>query len=300
MKSRDWVRLATAVVIVLALDQLTKGWALGLAPGEAVQLGWLKLETHFNSGAFLGSFSGYSPVLRVVSVSTLGVSLVFWFLVFQWLIPGRLIPLRLALSLALAGILGNVIDRISRGMVVDFISLDGGGWRTPVLNVADLIQWVGYAMLVVSLFRFRKQLWPDRDARKSLWVNPSFQLGYCLRLVVLGLCFALVTGTLSYTYLRMVLGRFQPPTEPASVELLQSFALTFGLASLTFCGFLFAVGIVLSHRAAGPLYAFERFLEDLLSGKSKPLKLRAGDEFRHLEELAGSISEKVGKIRRKD
>jgi signal peptidase II len=54
---------------------------------------------------------------------------------------------------------------------------------------------------------------------------------------------------------------------------------------------LFVVGRVLSHRTAGPLYAFERFLEDLLAGKHRELKLRSGDEFQHLEELSVRLTE---------
>ena len=50
---------------------------------------------------------------------------------------------------------------------------------------------------------------------------------------------------------------------------------------------------MLSHRAAGPLYAFEKFLEDLSMGKVRPLKLRSGDEFQHLEELAEKLGDKL-------
>jgi hypothetical protein len=48
---------------------------------------------------------------------------------------------------------------------------------------------------------------------------------------------------------------------------------------------------VLSARIAGPLYAFERFLDDLAIGKSRKLKLRAGDEFKHLEQLADRLNQ---------
>jgi signal peptidase II len=296
MKQRDWVRLAALVVSVLAVDQITKSLALRAAGGD---WGLVRIGVQFNIGAFLGSFAGYSPILRVVSLSTLGASLVFWFLVLQWFLPGKLLQLRAAFGLLLAGVLGNVIDRIIRGMVVDFMQVRAGSFESPVFNMADVFQWVANVWLVVGLVRNRKELWPDRNERKSLWVNTPFQLLYSGRLVALGLCFALVTGTLSYTYLRMVLEKVQLPGAEASTDLLRSFAITFGLTSITFCAFLFAVGIVLSHRAAGPLYAFERFLEDLLNGKSRPLKLRAGDEFQHLEELAGSIEKRFKDIKKK-
>lgn len=56
---------------------------------------------------------------------------------------------------------------------------------------------------------------------------------------------------------------------------------------------LFAIGRILSHRTAGPLYAFEKYLDELLEGKSRVFRLRAGDEFRHLEELGDRLRQKL-------
>ena len=60
-----------------------------------------------------------------------------------------------------------------------------------------------------------------------------------------------------------------------------------------FCSLLFCVGIVVSQRAAGPIYAFERFLNDLFEGKDRDLKLRTGDDFIHLEALAKKIKKSL-------
>ena len=65
------------------------------------------------------------------------------------------------------------------------------------------------------------------------------------------------------------------------------------LISLSFVGTLFFVGLIQSHRIIGPLYAFERFLDDVFKGKSRQLKLRAGDEFRHLETLAEELESRL-------
>lgn len=52
----------------------------------------------------------------------------------------------------------------------------------------------------------------------------------------------------------------------------------------------FLAGILLSHRSVGPLYAFEQFIEELLDGKNeRPLKLREGDNYKHLEIIAEKI-----------
>jgi signal peptidase II len=75
------------------------------------------------------------------------------------------------------------------------------------------------------------------------------------------------------------------------------FILTFLCISLVFAGMLFLIGRVLSARIAGPLYAFEKWLDDLSSGKPRPLRLRKGDEFKHLEETAARLAEKVDSSR---
>jgi hypothetical protein len=55
---------------------------------------------------------------------------------------------------------------------------------------------------------------------------------------------------------------------------------------LAFGAFLFLIGRSLSHRVAGPVYAFERFVKNFISGKPQKLKLRKSDEFVHLESLS--------------
>jgi hypothetical protein len=75
------------------------------------------------------------------------------------------------------------------------------------------------------------------------------------------------------------------------------FILTFICVSLAFAGMLFMIGRVLSARIAGPLYAFEKWLDDLSHGHSRPLHLRKGDEFRHLEELAERLTQRVTETR---
>ena len=49
---------------------------------------------------------------------------------------------------------------------------------------------------------------------------------------------------------------------------------------------LFTIGKIISHKIAGPVYAFEKFINDSLGGTNRPFKLRTHDEFKHLEDLA--------------
>ena len=69
------------------------------------------------------------------------------------------------------------------------------------------------------------------------------------------------------------------------------FTLTYIVISLIFCGFLILLGRRISHRNAGPIYAFDKYVNDLLDGRNRRFKLRSGDEFRELETLGLKLAE---------
>lgn len=293
MKKRDWLLVIGCVFVVWFIDQATKAWALGTLSNLKFY-GPIGLVLHRNPGAILGVFSDLPAILRIVSLSTGGAFLIFIFGTFQYFIPRRFMLLRVGMSLLLGGILGNVTDRIISGSVVDFISLGSPQYFTPAFNFADAIQWVGYVMVVYTLIRHGNQLWPSANERKQIWILPTFQLKYCFMLVFIGFGFSLIAGVFSYTYLSVTIGDLVVgPSRLVEKRFLVPFIEIYSLISLGFMIFLFLIGRLLSHRTAGPLYAFEKFLEDVLHGKDRPLRLRTGDEFKHLEELAETIRERL-------
>jgi len=155
-------------------------------------------------------------------------------------------------------------------------------------------------MIIFSLIKDGKKLWPENDARKMFLVNPQFQIKYCIMLMLMGLGFGVIAAVYSYTYLKVTIIELVGHQMQVEDRFLIPFLITFGIVSLAFMIFLFFIGLVLSHRAAGPLYAFEKFLEDLTKGKVRPLKLRSGDEFKHLEELAISLGKKLEDFMKKN
>jgi signal peptidase II len=205
----------------------------------------------------------------------------------------RLMRLRIGMTILLGGILGNVTDRVLDGTVIDFCVLGSPSFATPAFNFADAIQWVGYILIIVSLSENGAMFWPNSNVRKRVWINPSFQLKYCAILVATGLAFAMICGVFSYTFLKMTIGDLVVgPSLLTQKRFLGPFLQIYGVIAFAFVCASFLLGKVLSHRTAGPVYAFEKYLKDILDGKpSRKLKLRAGDEFRHLEELADRLNE---------
>lgn len=105
----------------------------------------------------------------------------------------------------------------------------------------------------------------------------------------------------SYTYFKLVLKELGVLDNHA--EYTKAFLVSFGILVLSFSVSLFSIAKVISHRIAGPVYAFERFLSAALEGKGleeekQALRLRAGDDFQHLEELAEQVKIKINSLKK--
>ena len=110
---------------------------------------------------------------------------------------------------------------------------------------------------------------------------------------------SLVTFVFSYTFLKVSLQEVAGPASPALTRYLYPFVITFSLIVVGFSIAFFTVGKLISHRIAGPLYAFEKHIRDNLARANdeksrKVFKLRQYDEFKTLEKLAEDINSKLG------
>jgi signal peptidase II len=152
--------VAAAVVgVVVALDQLTKTIVVAkLGPDAPVArydvLGsWFQLEYAENRGAAFGVLSGLGPLLALLSVVVVLVIL------FQFGREAKTERWRVvALGLVVGGAMGNVLDRIRLGYVVDFIAV--GPW--PNFNVADSAICVGVIALLWGWARPQLTPAPER------------------------------------------------------------------------------------------------------------------------------------------
>src|SRR5690349_3680925 len=142
MSRKDWFLVYLPVPVLILLDWGTKSLALHYSNSQEGPFGPFYMI--FNHGAMLGLFSDLPSTLRIVSLSTFGALIVGIYFLFQYLIPGHHTKLRVGLSTLLGGILGNVIDRVRYGAVIDFIKLNLGNFVSPIFNVADITQWIGY------------------------------------------------------------------------------------------------------------------------------------------------------------
>ena len=140
-----WFGLAALIVVA---DQLAKWAVLGaFAPGERLTLtGFFNLVLVFNKGAafsFLAGAPGWQTPL-FVAVAAVAIVVVSVLLVRS---PGDSV-MRAGLALILGGALGNLIDRLRYGQVVDFLDFHAFGWHWPAFNVADSAITIGAALLI--------------------------------------------------------------------------------------------------------------------------------------------------------
>ncbi len=287
MKKSEWLIVFIPLVLTWLVDFVTKKWASAML--QPMDLGNLHFILHHNPGAMLGLFSDLPAELRVVSLSTGGAFLFCTYALIQYLLPIKSLTLRTGLSTLLGGILGNVTDRIIYGHVIDFIVFSFGKRMSPAFNLADALQWVGYGLIVYAIFKEGDRLWPEFNARRRYWINPRFQLKYCFFLMGVGFGLGLISVVFSYTYLRVTMINLIGDNPMILNKFLFPFTVTFSIVVLGFCIGLFTVGKIISHKIAGPIYAFEKFLTDSMEGKNRPFKLRSKDEFKHLELIAEAV-----------
>ena len=149
-----WLGIALLIIVV---DQITKTVIIGnlqLGDSHTVASFFNIVRAH-NSGAAFSFLAGASGWQRwfFVGLGVAAAGFIVWML--RSHAGQRLFSF--ALSLILGGALGNVIDRLLHGYVVDFIQVHYGGWYFPSFNVADSANSVGAACLILDeILRVRR------------------------------------------------------------------------------------------------------------------------------------------------
>jgi signal peptidase II len=143
--------LPVVAVLTLVIDQISKRAVMAnLRPGEswnpvAALERWVSLTYVTNTGAAFGLFPDYGIAFMVIAVVVI-VTIIFYYRH----LPGQQWLIQISLGLQLGGALGNLLDRLHHGHVIDFIDLKV--W--PVFNVADSSLTVGAVILAFCLLRY--------------------------------------------------------------------------------------------------------------------------------------------------
>lgn len=158
----------TVAAAVAILDQASKFWLLrhfgasgcGVI-GDQPVTGFFQLVLTCNSGVSFGLFNRTG--VNAVIFSAVAAAVIVLLLV--WLGRARSGLLAAAIGLIIGGALGNVIDRLRLGGVVDFLYFHAGSWYWPAFNLADSAITLGVAIMLIDGFWLRRAPLPANPGK---------------------------------------------------------------------------------------------------------------------------------------
>jgi signal peptidase II len=145
---------------VFMIDQTTKAWAvreLKLGGDRSVISGLLNFAYAQNKGVAFSMLDDHGEMGRwgLSAIAFVAATLVLYFF---WRTPRTDDRMLGSLALLLAGIAGNVTDRLRLGYVVDFIDVQFGSWHYPTFNVADAAICIGAGLMIIDLFFSKRRV----------------------------------------------------------------------------------------------------------------------------------------------
>lgn len=153
-----WRIFAVVVLAVLLIDQVAKAWVIStLDLYESVPLipPVLYITRSENTGVAFGIGGGAGPIFLLLAIGIMLVVLYFF-----WRLAENVYLQHVALSLVIGGGIGNIIDRLQHGVVVDFVHINIPGVLSNVSNFADHALVIGVILLLIDSFRPEAQKLP--------------------------------------------------------------------------------------------------------------------------------------------
>jgi signal peptidase II len=151
-RRRRWALFGGTAAIVALLDQLTKTWVdasfeRASEGGSTELLGDLvRISKTYNDGAIFGFLDASAMIMAVLSVFV--IAGVAWY---EWRHGASLGPLvTVGLGLLVGGALGNLIDRVRFGHVIDFVDMGIGDTRWYAWNISDAAVFIGIVVLFIA------------------------------------------------------------------------------------------------------------------------------------------------------
>lgn len=158
--NKKYALFSVTAIVILILDQITKAYidkTMLLHDSIPVIQGFFSITYVRNPGAAFGILAGAPPFFRYIFF--VGVTVAAVLLILHYLRRSKAEErlMTLCLSLIIAGAVGNLIDRLRFGEVIDFLDVYLGSHHWPAFNVADSAISVGAVILFIELIRRGKE-----------------------------------------------------------------------------------------------------------------------------------------------
>lgn len=152
MKKKYYITISLIVAIaILIIDQVTKriiATTMNIGDSYEVIPNFLNITSHRNNGAAWGILSGKMGFFYIITIVILIVLVLFYIKEAKYNLF-----MQVAISLLFAGALGNFIDRLVNGEVVDFVDTIIFGYDFPIFNVADSSLTIGVLFIIIALLK---------------------------------------------------------------------------------------------------------------------------------------------------
>ena len=281
IKKQNTILILGALFIILS-DQLSKYWAHTIK--GSTDFLFFTFKKFYNPGISFGQFSGGEPFVRIVFLSLFFglIFLVSTVIIFYFLNKKNLFSVRYPVTFFISGIIGNGVDRILWGKVTDFIILKP--YPYIVFNVADIFIALFGIQSIYVLFRRADDIWFEENLRGFKIIDPHFQWSFSIKFAVLSFFSNFLMASFCYTVLNVLI-------KNTALKNKMMGHISLGFLGLTVFFALFGLffGLIVTHRSAGPVYAFKRFLRELKTKPDAKLKLREQDYHKQLEQMAEEV-----------
>ncbi|MDQ7226224.1 signal peptidase II [Staphylococcus haemolyticus] len=152
MKKKYYITISLIVAIaILIIYQVTKriiATTMNIGDSYEVIPNFLNITSHRNNGAAWGILSGKMGFFYIITIVILIVLVLFYIKEAKYNLF-----MQVAISLLFAGALGNFIDRLVNGEVVDFVDTNIFGYDFPIFNVADSSLTIGVLFIIIALLK---------------------------------------------------------------------------------------------------------------------------------------------------
>lgn len=255
--------------IIISMDLYSKSLTSKIFHAKYFLSDFIGIKFVANYGFANGSLSQHSTdAIQVITLFfiTVLISINVSILLFN---KAKHFPIKFYLSLIIAGMSSNAIDRFINGYVADFIFIKTEIYRSPVFNLADLFQIIGVIGFLFYSIKYLDQILPKDDKRSFLrqLKKLEFKLAFLIFFI------HLIGFTFLTTLFLLLISSYD-----IEVAKIPNLKILLSLSLLLF----FCVSIVFSHkilfRLIGPIYALKRYINDLKEGKDYDLNLREGDQ----------------------
>jgi len=288
MNKKDWKIVIGALIGAFLVDLLSKVAALAALGNNSYNLGPVGLSVRKGTHFLLTQLHIFE---YVTTMASFGFSSFFLFLFFvlNLVIVKKLLDFRIAIALFTAGMLGGSADMVFQGSTISWIVFFGRH-----ISLADLYIVVGTVLTLYYSIKYRSIIFHKNNMRSKIFIERD-QYIFCFYVLCSYLIFIGAYCLFSLIFIKMIVGLMAGGQYTNLESKMEKVFLTlYFILSFAFFIVMTMFTVYVSNKVYGPVYAFKKYIRDvlLLNGNVRSFRLRKGDHFEDLSDLADQLIDK--------